>query len=98
MGIIPSEKTCYVCGKEFIGFDQWAFKRGDKWFCKWSHLNKYEQDVKSRSCRRLQYEERVKIREMLSDGIDIQKIARKMDINVKTIKYYQKQLGGVSHV
>lgn len=98
MGLIPTEKKCFVCGREFIGFDQWIFKRGDKWFCKYSCLQKYDEEHKSRYVKRLNQDERNLIREKLIQGMDVQELSELFGISVRAVKHYQRQVGGLENV
>lgn len=94
MSLFPTERSCAVCGKEFLGFDQWVFKRGEEWFCSWGCLREHDKKVKkARSARvhRLDRTERGEINRLLMLGVNPQKIASKVGVTVQAVMYYKQK-------
>ena len=94
MSLFPAERKCAICGEEFLGFDQWVFKRGEAWFCSWGCLQEHERQKKrSRAGRvhRLDRTERNEIRKLLTMGVNPQKIADQVGVSVQAIMYYKQK-------
>lgn len=93
MALFPSEKTCAICRKKFLGHDGWVFKRGESWYCSWSCLREHERQSKARKYgQRLNKEDKETLRKMLEAGVKLQRIAERMNITVNAVQYYQNQL------
>ena len=94
MALFPAERRCAICNKEFLGYSQWVYKRGESWFCSYGCLQKHEKKKKrSRAERvhRLDATERSEIRKLLTLGVAPQKIANKVGVSVQAIIYYQQK-------
>lgn len=49
---LPLDKKCPICGKVFVPAPEHIFKRGSKWFDKWSCYNKYVTEADKNKGRR----------------------------------------------
>lgn len=93
MGLFPTERSCAICGKEFMGYEQWVFKRNDKWFCSWGCLRQHDQKIKENrmTARRLNRQERREVEKLLEIGVNPQRIADKVGVSVQTIMYHKQK-------
>ncbi len=95
MSLLPKERTCAICGRKFLGYDMWVYKRGESWLCRYSCLLEFDKKRKRRRTvrnRRLNAEEKREINDLLSVGVGPQRIADRMNISVNAVLYYQKKM------
>ena len=90
-GLEYSEKQCHRCGKLFIvhSAKDWVFKRnikGDKFFCSWSCLRKWEDGRGSKADRR------ERIIESLLAGMPVDEICKKLDVDTTNVLYWKKRV------
>lgn len=93
MSLFPTERSCAICGKEFMGYEQWVFKRGDEWFCSWGCLRQHDQKTRRKrlTARRLDRRERSEVAKLLEMGVNPQRIAYKVGVSVQAIMYYKQK-------
>lgn len=93
-GLSYSEKTCPYCGKGFIvnSPSDWVFKRNfhgaDRMFCSWSCVRAW--DVK----RGTKAERRERIIAALNEGMDVDEICKKLEVDRSNVVYWKNKLGG----
>ena len=86
------EKTCPICGKGFIWYEQWVFHRGDLWFCSNRCTTQYDKGKRIRhNNRRLDKDERREVKKLLAEGMSVRKIAELVGISENAIYYYQNK-------
>lgn len=94
MALFPTERTCAICGKVFLGFNQWVYKRGEIWYCSY-HC---KQEAEKRRVRRskgpwkLTRVDRGIIRDLLEMGEDPKRIAKRFGVTVEAIQYHQRKM------
>ena len=92
MAVFPTERKCVECGKVFLGFDQWAFRRNGEWLCSWRCLRAHDSQEKMMKINgRLNRAGKEKVLEMLGLGIDPQRIADKMGVSIQAVMYYKNR-------
>ena len=86
------EKKCHKCGKKFVvqNTDNYVYKRwrngGDKFFCSWSCMRKFDAEQGSKGSRR------DKIIEALKDGLSVTEICNRYDVEKANVVYWQNKL------
>lgn len=87
-----AERKCAICGKVFIGREQWPFKRNGEWYCSWSCLREYERRPDRPRPKRLGESGQKEVMDLLRVGISPQRVAEKFGMTRRTIQYYQMKL------
>jgi len=97
--IIPREKKCKICGKEFIPqIDEiWAYKKKDKYgnpvyFCSWHCLR--EQERRTEKPKQKHSALVIKIWELLGEGVPPYLVAVKLGITYDKVKYWKERYTG----
>ena len=93
MSLFGNERHCAVCGKEFLIYPDWAYKKkvgdGDKVFCSWGCMRAWE--AKRKGNRADQAEA---IRKAIQDGLTVQEITALLSVDRRVVIYWEKKLKG----
>ena len=93
MSLFPKERKCAVCGKVFLGYEEWVFRRGEIWMCSNKCTRMWDGKKKARyRNRRLDKDERREAIEMLKSGMSPSEVAEIIGISPNAIYYYHKKL------
>ena len=91
------EKTCPLCGKEFLADEVWVYKRRSGrsgnylYFCSYGHVRKYDADHEKPKSGRRPCEKREEIYDLLDRGWSERSIAAKIGVNLTTVHYYRER-------
>ncbi len=91
-GDFYNEKVCHVCGKHFVvqRADNYVYKRWfnnrENFFCSWSCMRKCDREIGSKTCRH------DSIIEALKDGLSVNEICNRYDVNKENVIYWQEKL------
>ena len=95
MSLFGNEKKCPVCGKEFLTYPDWAFKKGNgdgiKYFCSWGCMRAWEARKMSRA------EQADAIKQAIRDGLTVKEIVALLSVDSRVVSYWEKKLKGEKH-
>ena len=86
------ERKCRVCGKHFIAYADYVYKRNTKntlyYFCSWHCMREYDSDHKSRKGGRPNANAE-RICELIKDGKTNEEIHLALNVPETTVRYYR---------
>ena len=84
------DRKCAVCGKRFVWFPEWVYKRGytdhERFFCSYSCMRQWEHD------NRKPAERREAIIRAIRDGLSNREIIALLDEEPDKIRYWRRKL------
>lgn len=90
--LMYKERKCHKCGKLFIASspEEWVYKRRinnyPKYFCSWKCLRDYDKNHGTKA------ERQEKIIRALEDGIPVEEICKKLDVDRSNVTYWQRKM------
>ena len=93
MAMFPAERKCPVCGKKFLGYDTWVYKRNERMYCSWGCLRKHDRRARvGKTTKRMEESEREEVARRLSRGEKPSEIAEKVGVTLGAIMYYKNKV------
>ena len=90
------ETECSVCGKRFIIYPDWVYKKTydnrEKVFCSWSCMRKWETNRGDTAARR------ARIKQALRDGLTIAEIVKLLGESPEKVWYWKKQMEKIGEI
>ena len=98
--ILGRDKTCPMCGKEFLMKREYAYKREERgkmtFFCSWHCLREYDRKHEGHGIAHGQGKDpnrhAKEIMKMLKDGWETSMIMRELRVTKGTVQYYRRKL------